>query len=177
MITQTTMRLTAEVEEENDAVGVNDLTTCIFTSVATLPNLSPPCSFSPNTNFEHWHTHTVRHHWVCAGMLLEVNRLLFALNAETQSHYCLVPKPTMTTPQSTSKWIGWLVYKNQNFSLSLSNIAVNSSKTIPVCTTHGWELTEETGFEIRLLRFNTKGSWVPIPFCCSVCSRTISPNL
>lgn len=47
-------RLTAEVREENGAVDVNDLTTCIFTSAATLPNRPPPLCFptpSPLYNF------------------------------------------------------------------------------------------------------------------------------
>lgn len=66
-------RLTAEVGEESDAGGVNDFTTCIFPPAAALPNLPPPCSlFPPYTTFEHWHTHTVHHHWVCAGTMLEV---------------------------------------------------------------------------------------------------------
>lgn len=92
-------RLTAEVREENGAVDVNDLTTRIFTSAATLPNLSPPLSFPtpPLKLLNTEHTHIVCYHWVCAGTMLEVNSPLSALKAQAQPHCCLVPKPTDTT--------------------------------------------------------------------------------
>lgn len=104
--TQTTLNNRLEVREENDALGVNDLKTRIFTTAATLPNLPPP--LSQPLQLLNTDTHIVRHHWVRAGMMQEVNSLLPALNAQAQSLCCLDLKPTTTTPQSTSKrdWNG-----------------------------------------------------------------------
>lgn len=150
-------RLT-EVREENDADGVNDLTTCIFTSAATLPNLflSPTLPLF----YKFWtltHTHIFRHYWVCAGTMLEVNSLLSALNAWAQSHCCLVPNPTTTTPKISSKRdLKRFVCKssvNRTPLLLTLNNAVNSSQpTDTVRRNPRWEVAKEAGLEIRHLQ-------------------------
>ena len=122
---------------------------------------------SPLTTFKHWHTH--RHHWVCAGTMLEVNSLLSALNAQAST---LLPGPKsrhhIASTERFKKGLERLVYKspvNRTRPLSSLNIAVNSSKPTPAgSSTRGWEMAED--LRSGLWRFK-----VPFPLCCSTCNR------
>lgn len=91
-------RLTAEVREEKDAVGVNDLNAHLYICSYSFQS---SLSFSPHLQVLNTDTHIVRHHRVCAGTMLEVNSLLPALDAP--SHRCLGRSPANQTPYSTSE--------------------------------------------------------------------------
>lgn len=142
-------RLTAEVREEDDAVGVNDFNAYLYIC-------SFPTSPLPFTTFEHWHTHTHRSPslsvcWYDAGGKQffsacperTVTLVAWSQNPPPQHHRALLKKDWKGNLQKPRK---------QNSSTSPSNIAVKSSRPIPtVRSTHRWEIAEEMGYEIRPL--------------------------